>query len=438
MSSVEHSLPAAASSIPSVIEASFLCAKRGGQWLDGNDLHAHLAGLLRLENVGLLLGSGASAGPLGGKTMKQLWNHFSKTYSSSLDWLESKGFVTKGSEPNVETLCDSLGIAALEWKRVENSELSALLSAKADLTRSIILASMLQKAWWEDAERVSLDVSELNNHRSVLQKLISARQPGQPAPWIFSTNYDLAVEWAAESINLKLINGFDGLHRRVFSPHNFDLGWRNVLARGEARFGTYHVYLAKIHGSLSWQSLEDGSVIELPTVARWPEFKKFLEGGEGAAKSAPEGLLVLPSATKYSQTVGFVLGELFRRLAEFLARPQTAIITSGYSFSDEHLNRVLLSALQNPTLQLVIYLPEAVRKGDQLDLENCSAWVRRVIALESPQVTIVGGGDRAYFSALAHDLPDPAVYDERAAQIRNLIKEMSRARPTDSEVAVSE
>lgn len=125
--------------------------------------------------------------------------------------------------------------------------------------------------------------------------------------------------------------------------------------------------------------------------------------------------LVLPRAAKYLQTVGYVMGELLRRFAEFMARPQTALIISGYGFGDEHINRLIRSALLNPTLQVVVYLPEF--KGDPTagDLPQT---VRRLLALQTPRLTIVGGGERAYTSALAADLPDPTIYDQELADLR--------------------
>lgn len=397
-----------------------VCYRRGSHWLTREDLQAHLAAILRLENVGVLLGSGASIGDLGGKTMEGLWLDFQMQSPTSDAWLESQGFTSKGTVPNPEILADALEIAVIEWKRAANPALPQLLVVRADLQRAVIRAALLQQRWWEDASAVTIDAAELKHHRLLLQKTTSARQPGQPAPWVFTTNYDLAVEWAAETLNLKVINGFDGLHRRSFSPHNFDLGWRNVLARGEARFGTYHVYIAKLHGSLSWFEASDGSVLEAATGSRWRAFSQFLE----ASSSDVPGLVVLPSATKYHQTVGFVLGEMFRRLAEYLARPQTCLVISGYSFSDEHLNRLLVTALQNPTLQLVIYLPEARRIDDTLNMDRATAWARKVAALESPQVTFVGGGSDAFFSRLVEDLPDPAIYDEQALRIRKMMGEL--------------
>ena len=48
---------------------------RGDEPITQEDLKAHLAALLRLENIGFFLGSGASVGP-GGKTISQLWLDF--------------------------------------------------------------------------------------------------------------------------------------------------------------------------------------------------------------------------------------------------------------------------------------------------------------------------------------------------------------------------
>jgi hypothetical protein len=397
-----------------------ICARRGSQWLSQDDLEAHLAAVIRLENVGVLLGAGGSMGPLGGMTMAGLWEYFEKNFPDSTSWLQEENFIQPGSNINVEELVDALEITRLEWERLDHPlKLKSLKKTRADLQRAVVHAALLHREWWKNPSSVDTSGDALGNHKRLLHKLTTARQPGQPSPWVFTTNYDLAVEWSAETIGLKVTNGFDGLHRRVFSPHNFDLGYRNMLARGEARFGVYSIYVAKLHGSLSWRTDQNGTVEEHSTGFLWPQIDRFLAGDTDDSPNQ----LVYPSAAKYLQTVGFVLGELFRRFTEFLARPQSCLITNGYSFSDEHLNRILVSALQNPTLQLVVYLPEAVRDGDKLDLSKCTEWVRRVVGLESPQVTIVGGGADAYLNSMVDHLPDPAIYDEQAAQIREMIKQ---------------
>ncbi|MCC8912501.1 SIR2 family protein [Xanthomonas euvesicatoria] len=417
-----------------------IVAYRGGkQVTDEIELQAYLASLLRLENVGLLLGAGASCSA-GGQTMRTLWSSFLAENPAKADWLLAQKFITENEKrlplpqapppppgvvppapnpfiqvsvpvavlPNFEVLLDKLEIAILEWERQDSAQLTEAQGVRAALFRSVVSAAKLKEDWWKSPPGADL-ANELGAHRSILQKLVAARQPGQPAPWVFTTNYDLAIEWAAESVDLQVINGFLGVHSRRFSPQSFDLGFRNAQAKGEARFGVYNIYLAKLHGSLTWKEV-DHSLYEVSASEAWRDIDEFLTGFQETLS-----YLVLPRAAKYLQTVGYVMGELLRRFAEFMARPQTALIISGYGFGDEHINRLIRSALLNPTLQVVVYLPEF--KGDPAD-SGLPQTVRRLLALQTPRLTIVGGGSRAFTSALAADLPDPAIYDQELAELR--------------------
>ncbi len=178
-----------------------ICARRGSQWLTPEGLAAHLAAVLRLENVGVLLGAGASIGPLGGRTMAEVWSHFQSEFGSSADWLRNEGFAAGNADGDVEKLIDDLEITRLEWERVERPrKLQQLTRTRADVLRSVILASLLQRSWWELPSMVDMSCEQLTSHRQLLRKLTAARQPGQPGPWVFTTNYDVAVEWAAETI----------------------------------------------------------------------------------------------------------------------------------------------------------------------------------------------------------------------------------------------
>lgn len=397
-------------------------AFRGKTAFSDEKLRSHLRSLLRLDNVGVLLGSGASAGGLGGLTMKQLWVKFVERRPQSLQWLQVNAFLPSDRAfiPNIEDLSDTLEIARAEWTRSGHTQTRELATVIADVQREVISAARLNEGCWSNPEQIINQPAELANHIAMLRKLCGSRQPAQPAPWVFTTNYDLAPEWAAEAIGLKYINGFDGLHYRAFAPHNFDLGYRNVLARGEARFGTYNFYLAKLHGSLTWLRRGD-EIVEAPSQVINSQITQFIGGQSNVAPA-----LVFPTGAKYQQTVGFLLGELFRRFTEFLSRPHTCIITCGYSFSDAHINRLLLTALQNPTLQLVIYAPETSVSGETLDSSGAAQWVQRLASLYLGQVTIVGGKEAAYFDRFSTDLPDPAVFDEDSEEARKSLQTLAR------------
>lgn len=389
---------------------------------EDDELKAHLAVLLRLENVGLLLGAGASC-PVGGRTVRQLWDDFVVQSPDSAQWLIDQKFLSEiavadGPErivPNVEELVDQLEVAIQEWTRTEAPALMQARAVRANLFRAVVRAALLDRTWWQSPAGVAADAAPFEHHRAILQKLLAARQPGQAAPWIFTTNYDLAIEWAAESIDVQVVNGFLGVHSRRFSPHSFDLGFRNVQARGEARFGAYNIYLSKLHGSLTW-SVENDQLFEIPAPLAWQRLQQFLD----TAGETELGFMVLPRAAKYLQTVGFTLGELLRRFSEFLARPQTTLLVCGYAFGDEHINRLLLSALLNPTLQLVVYLPEFT--GDIYD-EALPPAARRLLALRNPRITMIGGDERAWLDRLAADLPDPVLYDDETHRLRAVLKD---------------
>jgi len=400
-----------------------LTAVRGGTEVsDDVELKAHLATLLRLENVAVFLGAGASVS-LGGKTMLQLWDDFVGQSPDAAKWLANEKFVSADAiapgegrkHPNVETLADTLEIARSEWRRQEREETRHADRVSGELSRALVRAALLNADWWPTPCALEPNPEALRHHRSLLQKLVAARQPGQPAPWVFTSNYDLAIEWAAESIDLQVINGFIGLHGRRFSPQSFDLGFRNTQARGEARFGVYNVYLAKLHGSLNWREAGNGDVLEVQASEAWRGLKEFLENPE----QTELGFLVMPRAAKYMQTTGYVVGELFRRFSEYLSRPQTCLLISGYGFGDEHINRILQSALLNPTLQVVIYYP---RFSGAIDDEELPVALRRLLALKNPRVTVVGGGENAYLDKLVAHLPEPLLYDDEMRRLADAIR----------------
>lgn len=402
---------------------SFVGIRGGVALKDEVELQAHLATVLRLENIGLMLGAGASVAA-GGKTMWSLWEDFLHTAPDEAKWLFDQGFVAseaidtdadKRIVPSVEKLSDSLEIAYVEWQRQGQGGLPDLQRARAQLIRAVVRAAQLQSAWWNSPGGAEADAEQLQYHRAVLQKLVAARQPGQAAPWVFTTNYDLAIEWAAESIDLQVVNGFLGVHGRRFSPQSFDLGYRNTQARGEARFGVYNIYLAKLHGSLSWRE-DTQQVYEVQSLLAGQQIQEFIED----VNQTELGLMVMPRAAKYMETVGYVLGELFRRFSEFLSRPQAALIVCGYGFGDEHINRLLRSALLNPTLQLVIYFPEFTGDAEA----NClPESLRKLLSLKNPRVTVIGGGSNAHLNKLAEHLPEPLLYDEDMRKLEKALRE---------------
>lgn len=397
---------------------------RGDESITDQDLRAHLAAVMRLENIGAFLGAGSSVGA-GGQTIAGLWTSFLREYADTATRFANDDFIQQEdadirqyegaaarAAPNVENLLDTLEVAKIDWERrqANSRNLKTFKQDIAKLLRCVIKAAILIDDPWKQP---TSQIEQVTSHVKLLQRLIGARQPGQPSPWLFTTNYDLAVEWAAEKVGIHVHTGFVGIHNRTFSPQSFDLGLRNTLAKGEARFGSNDIYLAKLHGSLTWRRYNHMDFRELAATEAWADLKPVLDGDS----EPDDSIMVFPRAAKYRQTVGYLSGELFRRYSDFLARPQTCLLVFGYSFGDEHLNRVLKSALLNPTLQLVIFLPE-FNSVEAAELAGLKEPVRQLLSLGSPRITVVGGGASAFFEETVKLLPDPILYDLTELEMR--------------------
>lgn len=385
---------------------------QGGSPISDDDFRTHLGSLCQLENIGVLLGAGASAG-CGGMTMKEVWIDASTSEKNLASELLSFKLVTQEdiskNDINVEHLLDkvaqflyvykSSGSASNDIKRLQN----LLLVLYQSVTKAALLVHQ------DDFGNENLGAKEqFKFHRELIEKLISNRQPGQAAPMLFTTNYDLALEWAAEEIGIQLVNGFSGLHTRTFQPQNFDLSFRNVNAKGEARFGHYHAYLHKLHGSLSWSQEHSSDIKEIPAALAKNRYIDPLLNGETVYDKQ---FLIYPGANKYHHTIGFVYGEMFRRFSEFLSKPQTALLINGYGFGDYHINRIILGALLNPSLHIVIFYPEldSVSKEGVISDESHKCIIK-LKSMSLNQITIVGGGNKAYFDSFVSLIPKPVLF----------------------------
>jgi hypothetical protein len=395
---------------------------RGGVEIDAprddarKSLIALLALGLRLDNVGVFPGAGASCGA-GGKTMKDVWSAFSSSDPKTIEWLRGAGLLPKNDDPtilpNIEELATRLDLRIEVYRETKDTKLTDAQAHRAAIQRAIMKAAVLDEGLWKTkTAHGGPQVAKLNDHSCLLARLLGSRQPGQNAPWIFTINYDLAVEWAAENLGIHVVTGFSGTHFRRFDPSSFDLGLMNLQSRGEARFGTYNLFLAKLHGSLSWIQ-EGGDLIERPAREAWSEINEFLTGNT----ADPRATIIMPNTAKYVNTTGFAYGEMLRRFSEFMSRRSTLLIISGYGFGDDHINRLLLSGLRNPTLQVVLYMPELI---------DASTITNPVIAalndLKTKQVVLVGGGENAWFTKLAGDMPDPGHFDATAEEARKLAR----------------
>ena len=64
--------------------------------------------------------------------------------------------------------------------------------------------------------------------------------------------------------------------------------------------------------------------------------------------------MIYPNSAKDRETSEYPYVELFRDFAASICRPNSTLVTYGYGFADEHINRVIHDMLTIPSTHLVI------------------------------------------------------------------------------------
>lgn len=171
---------------------------------------------------------------------------------------------------------------------------------------------------------------------------------------IFTTNYDRIIEIGAELAGLRLIDRFVGNISPVFrsSRLEVDFHYNPPGIRGEPRYLEGVARFTKLHGSLDWYETE-GTIRRFGLPFGAASVEPFLQV-EGTGSANYQQLMIYPNSVKDRETAEYPYVELFRDLAAATCRPNSTLVTYGYSFGDEHINRVLLDMLTIPSTHLVI------------------------------------------------------------------------------------
>lgn len=166
-----------------------------------------------------------------------------------------------------------------------------------------------------------------HHHLARWLSLASRQRPVE----IFTTNYDLLFERALEDLQVPTFDGFAGSFRPFFLAES--------LTRADSGPASSWTRLWKVHGSVNW---------------RWTD----IGGARRIVRTQPTGSgeLILPSYRKYDESRKQPYIAILDRLGRFLAQDDALLVTSGYSFGDEHINDVLFAALGRPSRTHIVAL----------------------------------------------------------------------------------
>jgi hypothetical protein len=135
-----------------------------------------------------------------------------------------------------------------------------------------------------------------------------------------------------------------------------------------------------MHGSLNWRRRANAAL----DVAISHTTPDDLEFGD---------VMIYPSPLKATETNGYPYSEMFRHFSAQIHQPQSALVTVGYSFLDDHINRLIYQALSIPSFVLIAVLPTfAEPAADSTPDSRHEVW-RLIHRVNSKRVLVITGGE---------------------------------------------
>ena len=241
---------------------------------------------------------------------------------------------------------------------------------------------------------------------------------------LFTTNYDRYIEAGADVAGLRLIDRFVGTLAPVFraSRLDVDLHYNPPGIRGEPRYLEGVVRFTKLHGSVDWLDYDDAvRRIGLPFGST--DTAPFLSaaGLEGVDATR---IMIYPNAAKDRETASYPYVELFRDFAAAICRPNSTLVCYGYSFGDEHINRVIEDMLTIPSSHLVVIAHDDPLKRIMRTYERLG---------RHAQITLLIGNHLGDLLTLVDNyLPKPAI-DRTTFRMAELLKARWGTEPRDYE-----
>ena len=310
---------------------------------------------LQTENLNFLIGCGCSSNVEDGKELAiPIMNGLYKSFFEGNPDFDIAGIDPKDRfDNNLESMLDTMLSIKMTNYLVKTDERidEKIIAVQKHIVDNIIIGQKSK--------------SVLDFYKSFYLKLIqpSRRQPIN----IFTTNYDLFNEKALDSLGFYYNNGFSGTCIRKFNPNVYNYVYvenmnlhKDVWGRVSSFFNLY-----KIHGSINWV-VENNEVFEKPIDS-----------------CTEERVLIYPTPQKDRSTLMTPYSDLMRNMQQELVKNNSVLVTLGYSFSDDHINRIILNSLSNPSFKLIV-------------LGN-SANINKLIELDDKRIIVINSNDKIHY-----------------------------------------
>jgi hypothetical protein len=339
------------------MESSWLNTEEFGHKELRSRIEPWLTSLFQSEHLSLLAGSGLthavhymaaekSAAGMGSLTLS---NHQSEIDQAAGNAAEAAGREKGNLEDQLRVANELLRGLEILQKDSEAKALREELQTGMQAFAQSILSSEAGIATAEEGKR-----EQAFNTLVTFLMSFASRTGVRDRLNIFTTNYDRLIEAGAELAGLHLLDRFLGNLMPIFRSSRLDLDmhYNPPGIRGEPRYLEGVARYTKLHGSVDWvQTGKDIRRIGLPFGAESVE--PYLQA-PGLGGATAHQLMIYPNAAKDRETADYPYVELFRDLAAAVCRPNSTLVTYGYSFGDEHINRVIRDMLTIPSTHLVV------------------------------------------------------------------------------------
>ena len=271
--------------------------------------------------------------------------------------------------PSYANVKDQLSENLVESENLEHvlsdAQMRLHLDDKNDKLRTFI--NEAEDVVWSKCDFID-QKSDLTAHQLFLRK-VARRSTKLQRTQIFTTNYDLAFESAAQGAQFNVIDGF-GYGGKVFDGASFDIDYVRRYPHEPLTLEPNVFHLLKLHGSVDWT--RTGTSISKTASGEKPE----------------NPVLIYPSSAKYQQSYQQPYLELISRFQMALRQPSVGLIVIGFGFNDDHLSAPIEEALRsNVGLRAVFVSPGIKNPGENRTFRNITQLIeagdRRLMMLDT-------------------------------------------------------
>jgi hypothetical protein len=295
---------------------------------------------LGLENVSVLAGAGTSW-HLGAPVIRNIPEGLKETCKKN-----TTKYFSENTNPSYEDLLNCLQADRfIKGKKGEST--SEIDTSIKNMQKWLFDNCNTEKTKLNITDNERLNKNRYHFHETFVKRLLQ-RSNNLKRANLFTTNYDMAFDYALDNLGIHYINGFMGVHNRCFRPevYDYDLFYPGQSVTGKVYRAEKVLKYYKIHGSLSWLATE-------PSVSNTYGIKEIPLNDEYKIEGDNE-LMIYPCVSKKSFTLDLPYSELFRQFSQAINQPQSVLFCLGYSFYDEHINDIIKQALSIPSFTLII------------------------------------------------------------------------------------